>query len=152
MRSRVICRSQCKSCRLTRAISGRVGADRGRENAHRGRERTARHSTQATQAAGEFEAYWGRWTLRGIVGAEFGNSASTFSTTTSVIPPAIGIAGAINTAVLTQSYDVKSRFMDQINLQYYVTDDWHAYLGHRYLGGKNALALGSELEIGRAHV
>jgi hypothetical protein len=37
---------------------------------------------QAAQAAGEFEAYWGRWTLRGIVGAEFGSSASTFSTTT----------------------------------------------------------------------
>src|SRR5204863_95529 len=58
-----------------------------------------------------------------------------------------GISGAINTAVLTQSYDVKSRFMDQINLQYYVTDDWHAYIGHRYLGGKNALALGSELGL-----
>ena len=102
---------------------------------------------QAAQAAGEFEAYWGRWTLRGIVGAEFGNSASTFSTTTSVIPPAIGIPGAINTVVLTQSYDVKTRFMDQINLQYYVTDNWHAYIGHRYLGGKNALALGSELGL-----
>src|SRR5262249_36771259 len=87
---------------------------------------------QATQAAGGFEAYWGRWTLRGIVGAEFGSSASTFSTTTIVTPPAIGIPGAINTVVLTQSYDVKSRFMDQINLQYYVTDDWHAYIGHRY--------------------
>ena len=102
---------------------------------------------QAAQAAGEFEAYRGRWTLRGIVGAEFGNSASTFSTTTSVTPPAIGIPGAINTVVLTQSYDVKTRFMDQINLQYYVTDNWHAYIGHRYLGGKNALALGSELGL-----
>ena len=62
-------------------------------------------------------------------------------------PPAIGISGAINTVVLTQSYDVKTRFMDQINLQYYVTDNWHAYIGHRYLGGKNALALGSELGL-----
>ena len=102
---------------------------------------------QATQAAGEFEAYWGRWTLRGIVGAEFGSSASTFNTTTIVTPPAIGIPGVINTVVVTQSYDVKSRFMDQVNLQYYLTDNWHAYLGHRYIGGKNALALGSELGL-----
>ena len=29
----------------------------------------------ANQAAIEFERYWGRWTLRGILGGEFGNSA-----------------------------------------------------------------------------
>jgi hypothetical protein len=44
----------------------------------------------------------GRWTLRGIVGAEFGSSASTFSATTIVRPPAIGIPSAINTVVFTQ--------------------------------------------------
>jgi hypothetical protein len=105
----------------------------------------------ANQAALEFERYWGRWTLRGIVGGEFGSSASTLSTTTFVVPPAIGIPGSINTFALRQGYDVKSRFMDQLNLQYYLTDDWYAYVGHRYVGGKNALALGSEvgLPLGR---
>jgi hypothetical protein len=101
----------------------------------------------ATQAAGEFEAYLGRWTLRGIVGAEFGNSASTYYTATGVIPPAVGIPGVINTTVFAQGYDVKTRFMDQVNLQYYLTDNWEAYVGHRYVGGRNALALGSEIGL-----
>jgi hypothetical protein len=100
-----------------------------------------------SQAAGEVEAYWGRVTLQGIVGAEWGNSASTYYTT--VVPPAIGVPGAIST--FTQGYDVRTRFIDRVNLKYYITDNWDAYAGHRYLGGKNALALGSEvgLPLGR---
>ncbi len=74
----------------------------------------------------EGELYMGRWTLQGVVGAEFGNSVS----------------GTINGVV--QSYDIETRFMDQINLNYYMQDDWKVFVGHRYLGGKNALALGSE--------
>ena len=101
----------------------------------------------ATQAAGEFEAYFGRWTLRGIVGAEFGNSASTYFTTTGVIPAAVGIPGLVSTTTFAQGYDVKTRFMDQVNLQYYLTDNWDAYVGHRYVGGQNALALGSEIGL-----
>jgi Hom_end-associated Hint len=44
----------------------------------------------------------------------------------------------------TESYDVKTRFFDQINLAYYPTENWKAFVGHRYLGGRNAIALGSE--------
>lgn len=76
--------------------------------------------------AGEFEGYWGRWTLQGIAGVETGNSRSE----------TIGN--------LIETYDIKTRFFDKINLAYYLTDDWKAFVGHRYVGGKNALALGSE--------
>jgi hypothetical protein len=74
----------------------------------------------------EAELYFGRFTLRGIAGVEFGNSAS-----------------AVENGFLT-TYDVKTRFFDQVNLEYFVTDDFKLVIGHRYLGGKNALALGSE--------
>jgi hypothetical protein len=101
----------------------------------------------ATHVAGEGEIYSGRWSLEGIVGAEFGNSASNAITAIDVLPPAIGAGGAITTTTLVQSYDVKTRFMDQVNLKYYFTDNWDGYVGHRYLGGKNALALGSEAGV-----
>jgi hypothetical protein len=74
----------------------------------------------------EFEWYNGRWTLQGVVGAEFGNTAS-------------GTVGS-----LIQTYEVKTRFFDQVNLAYYLQDNFKVYVGHRYLAGKNALALGSE--------
>ena len=82
-----------------------------------------------SHVAAEAEYYWQRWTLQGIAGVEFGNMASN--------------------ALVT--YDVQTRFFDQINLKYYVTDDWNAYIGHRYLGGRNAFALGTEyaLPVGR---
>src|SRR5262249_35158488 len=99
----------------------------------------------ATHPAGEVEGYFGRWAARGIGRAEFGNSAYTNYTTTTLIPPGIGVPGSITTTTFTQGYDVKTRFMDQFNLQYYLTDNWDAYVGHRYLGGRNALALGSEI-------
>ena len=35
-------------------------------------------------------------------------------------------------------------FFDQINLKYYLSDYFDAYVGHRYLGGKNAAAFGGE--------
>ena len=100
-----------------------------------------------TQVAGEGEYYWQRWTLQGIAGVEFGNSAS--STTTSITPQ-VGTTPGFQTT-FTEGYDVKTRFFDQINLKYYLTDNWDAYVGHRYLGGKNALALGTEfaLPLGR---
>jgi hypothetical protein len=102
----------------------------------------------ATQVAGEGEVYAGRWTLQAIAGVEFGNSASNVFTNTSVVLPAVGVPGAITTTTLVQSYDVKTRFVDQVNLKYYFTDNWDGYVGHRYLGGKNALALGSEMGLG----
>jgi hypothetical protein len=91
-----------------------------------------------TQIAAEGEAYWGRWTLQGIAGVETSNSA-TQTTNTLVVGPVVDTATSV-----TDSYRGGTRFFDQINLVYYVNDDWKAYLGHRYLGGKHAVALGSE--------
>ncbi len=101
----------------------------------------------ATHVAGEGELYAGRWTLQGIAGVEFGNSASNIASATAVLPPGVGVPGVIITDTLVQSYDVKTRFMDQVNLKYYFTDNWDGYVGHRYLAGKNALALGSEAGV-----
>jgi hypothetical protein len=94
----------------------------------------------ASQVAAEAEAYWGRWTFGGIAGVEFGSSASN------VTPTAFGN--------IVQSIDVKTRFTDQINLKYYLNDNWDGYIGHRYVGGKNALALGTEvgLPLGRGQM
>ena len=77
----------------------------------------------------EGELYYGRWTLQGVAGVEFGNTAS-------------GVVGSF-----IQTYQVKTRFYDQVNLAYYVQDNWKVYAGHRYLVGKNALALGTEWGI-----
>ncbi|MBI5262276.1 MAG: hypothetical protein HY852_10735 [Bradyrhizobium sp.] len=99
------------------------------------------------QVAGEGEYYIGRWTFQGIAGVEFGNRASSTSWFTSVVPPGpgpFGVPGVITTSSFTSMFDVRTRFFDQINVKYYLTDDWVGYVGHRYLGGKNALALGSE--------
>jgi hypothetical protein len=83
-----------------------------------------------SQIAGEGEYYIGRWTVQGIAGVEFGNSATRITATTA--------------GTLTETYDIKTRFFDEINFAYYLTDNWKAFVGHRYLGGKNALALGTE--------
>ena len=103
------------------------------------------------QVAGEGEYYSGRWTLQGIAGVEFGNSASSTMTSTSIVAPGptlafggAGVPGVVTTSTLTSMFDVRTRFFDQLNVKYYMTDDWVGYVGHRYLGGKNALALGSE--------
>ena len=82
----------------------------------------------------EGEYYFGRWTIQGIAGVEFGNFGS--STTT--------VVGLVFTTSFTGGYDIKTRFFDQINLKYYFTDNWNGYVGHRYQGGKHALALGTE--------
>jgi hypothetical protein len=98
-----------------------------------------------THIAGEGEYYWQRWTLQGIVGVEFGNNATQTTITKSTKPPPnFFTPGVVTTNTFTEGYDVRTRFFDQINLKYYLTDNWDAYVGHRYLGGKNALALGSE--------
>jgi hypothetical protein len=81
----------------------------------------------------EAELYMGRWTLQGVAGVEFGNNAS----------------GTVGT--LIQTYDIQTRFFDQVNLAYYLTDNFKAYAGHRYLGGKNALALGGEYGVPLGH-
>jgi hypothetical protein len=102
------------------------------------------------QAAGEAEAYLGRWTIQGIAGIEWGNTASSTTTTTTIIPPEGGIfspAGINTTNTFTEGYTVDRRFFDQINLKYYLTDNAAGYVGHRYLGGQHALALGGEAAL-----
>lgn len=83
------------------------------------------------QVAGEGALYWGRYTIEGVAGVEFGNTAS------------LTTGDAVN-GFLIQSFDVTTRFFDKINFGYYIQDDLKVFIGHRYLGGKNALALGAE--------
>jgi hypothetical protein len=100
--------------------------------------------------AAEGEYYFGRFTLQGIAGVEFGNSVSTSSSVSTIAAPAFGgggPAGVINTSTFAEGYDVKTRFFDQINLKYYIGDNWDVFAGHRYQGGKHALALGTELGL-----
>jgi hypothetical protein len=84
----------------------------------------------AHHVAVEGEYYNGPWTLQGILGAEGGGTTSAF----------------INPLTI-ETYDVKSRFFDQINLHYYYQQNARVTVGHRYLGGKHALALGGEWAI-----
>ena len=88
-----------------------------------------------SRVAGEGAYYWGAVTFEGIAGVEFGNSVS----------------GPIANPAITQSYDVRTRFFDQFKAKYYFTDNVSGYVGHDYLGGKNALALGGEFAIPSGH-
>lgn len=87
----------------------------------------------------EGEHYWGPFTVQGIAGVEFGNSASSTTSTTSIGPI------LTTTSTFVDAYDVRTRFFDEVNFKYYFTDDISGYVGHRYLGGENALALGAEV-------
>jgi hypothetical protein len=94
----------------------------------------------ATQVGPEFEVYLGRFTVRGVAGAEFGTSSYSVGQ-----PLSTGVVGPLLVTTLDVSnYDVKSRFFDQIDLKYYFTDNWAGYVGHRYVGGRNAAAFGTE--------
>lgn len=84
---------------------------------------------RANHVGPEAEWYMGRWTLQGVAGVEWGNTTS-------------GIVGD-----LIQTYDIKTRFFDQVNLNYYLQDNFKVFVGHRYLVGKHALALGGEYGI-----
>jgi hypothetical protein len=100
-----------------------------------------------SQLAGEGEFYSGRFTVQGIAGIEWGNRASATNVFTSIVPPGVGFsypAGIATTSIFASAFDVKTRFFDQINFKYYFADNALGYVGHRYLGGKHALALGGE--------
>ncbi len=93
---------------------------------------------RVSQVAGEGELYLGQWTIQGIAGVEFGNSATNVTSTSSTV-------NLVTTnSTLLEFYDVKTRFFDQVNVAYYIQPDWKAFIGHRYLGGRHALAAGSE--------
>jgi len=82
----------------------------------------------------EGERYWGQFTLQGVVGIEFGNSGTSTTPFTNFGP-----------GIFLNGFDVTTRFYDMINLKYYFTDDISGYVGQRYVGGQNALALGAEV-------
>lgn len=88
---------------------------------------------RAIQVGAEGEYYLNRWALSGAAGVETGNAASTVLGTT------------------LQLFDIKTRFFDRIDLSYYVSDDFRLSIGHRYTGGKNALALGLEWAFESSH-
>jgi hypothetical protein len=91
------------------------------------------------QIAAEGEYYYGRFTLQSIMGVEFGNTVSNSQTSLLTVPP-------VNTfTTVTNGFGGGTRFFDQINLKYYLNDYADAYVGHRYLGGKNMAAFGGEL-------
>lgn len=106
------------------------------------------------QVAAEGEYYYGRFTLQGIAGVEFGNTVSNTQSSLFTIPVGGGgaIAGTSTLTTTTQGFSIGTRFFDQINLKYYLNDYLSAYVGHRYLGGRNAAALGGEVAfpLGRA--
>lgn len=87
---------------------------------------SALDGVNAGRIAVEAEAYLDRFTLRGIAGVEFGDK------------------GTVTTATSISEFDMKTRFVDMVDLVYYPTDDLSLFVGHRYTGGKNALALGGE--------
>ena len=88
---------------------------------------------RANHIGPEGELYYGRWTLQGVAGVEFGNTTSA----------TIGD--------IIQTYEIKTRFFDQVNLAYYLQDDFKLFVGHRYLGGKHAAAFGGEYGIPMNH-
>src|SRR5262245_24960943 len=97
------------------------------------------------QVAGEGEVYFGPFTVRGIAGVEWGNSVFTTASTFATIPPVAGGAGAFITTTGIQGFEVRTRFFDKVDLAYYPLPDWKLFVGHRYLGGRHALALGTEI-------
>lgn len=101
------------------------------------------------QVALEAEYYIGQFTVQGIAGVEFGNSVSSTQVAQLVVPVGGGgaIPGSSTLFAATQGFAVKERFFDQVNLKYYFTDNADAYVGHRYLGGKNAAAIGGEFAL-----
>lgn len=77
----------------------------------------------------EAERYHGPWTFTAILGAESGNSKSQFNNG------------------FRESIGVKSRFYDIVDIHYYWNENSRVSVGHRYLGGKHALALGTEWSV-----
>ena len=82
--------------------------------------------TNAGRVAAEAEAYLDRFTVRGTAGVEFGKK------------------GRLATPGLVTEFDLKTRFFDMVDVVYYPTDNLNLYVGHRYVGGNHALALGGE--------
>jgi hypothetical protein len=85
-----------------------------------------RIGTSVARYAAEGEAYWGRWTVGGVLGYE-----------TPRVVNAPVVAGV-------PPFSIPNRFFDSIRASYYVTDNFKLSIGHVYTIGRNALALGGE--------
>jgi hypothetical protein len=89
------------------------------------------------RAAGEGEAYFGAFTAKALIGAEFGQRSGVSSNAFGVLP--------FGTPYLAYDwYDVHTRFFDKVSLSYYLTDNLELSVGHIYTGGRNAATLGVE--------
>lgn len=84
---------------------------------------------------GEASAYLGPFTLSGVAGYEEG-SATAFS-------PVAFAPGAVAFDYLPR----RGRFFDMFDASYYLTDDLRLSVGHRYIGGRHAAAVGGEMQI-----
>jgi hypothetical protein len=76
----------------------------------------------------EFGRYHGPWELKGVVGVESGNSGATLTSPNTIT-----------------SFDIKTRWFDKIDLNYYLNENFKVGIGHRYISGHNALALRAEV-------
>ncbi len=70
----------------------------------------------------EAEYYWGQWTAKTLIGAEFVEAGSQF------IEP-------------------DDEFFAFSDVSYYLSDDFEVSVGHRYTADRNALALGAEYQL-----
>lgn len=77
------------------------------------------------QGAVEGELYLGRFTIASVAGVEGGHSGTY-------------VHGNLN------QVNLKIRFFDKLNFEFFPTDDTRIFVGHRYEGGHNAVALGGE--------
>ncbi len=89
--------------------------------------------------AAEGEAYLGRFSVAVVAGVETGNNSGGGMTTVAIPGP-----GTLTTA---DGLTNVTRFFDRVTLSYYMTDNWKASVGHRYSGGRNALAVGTEYAL-----
>jgi hypothetical protein len=80
----------------------------------------------AFHVGGEGALYFGRWSFEARAGVETGNSTSA------IIGPFL------------ETYQVKTRFFDMVDVAYYLQDNLKLSVGHRYIGGRNAAAFGGE--------
>ncbi len=84
------------------------------------------------RAAAEGAVYLDRFTIGGLVGYEWGNKNANVL---------IGAIPGFNVFDVTNK---RGRFFDMVDVSYYATDNWKFSVGHRYVGGRHAAAVGTE--------
>ena len=89
------------------------------------------------RAAGEAEGYFGAFTVKGLIGAEFAERSRINSSALGVTPFGVPY-------VAYDWYDGHTRFFDKVSLSYYLMDNLELSVGHIYTGGRNAATLSVE--------